>query len=129
MQDDIITDVKKSVKAKKLPKDTKKQKEEECMSKFNVSASQVSAGVEQLREANAQFKTALMQLESLEEKLNGMWDGEANDSFHTAFNNDKQQMAEFYNTIEKYAQVLEGIVKRYMQAEANNAEIAKTRSY
>lgn len=99
------------------------------MSKFVVDASQISNGVEQLKELNGQFKTAVAQLESLEQRLNGMWDGEANDSFHTAFNNDKGQMDVFYNTILNYAEVLGGIVTRYMQAEATNADLAKNRTY
>ena len=99
------------------------------MALIRVTATQLRTGADELEALNQQFRNAINQLESQEGTLNGMWDGEANNTFHTAFNNDKIQMTNFYNAIEQYVQKLNEIAARYSQAEAQNAEIAKTRNY
>lgn len=98
-------------------------------SRINVSTSKLRELASNLSQLNAQFRTAVTELEDYEGRLNGMWDGEANNTFHNAFNNDKIQMTNFYNGIERYVQVLNDIANRYDQAEANNAEIASARNY
>ncbi len=42
---------------------------------------------------------------------------------------DKQQMDNFYSTIELYAQKLEVILAKYVQGEQKNIEIANQRKY
>ena len=104
-------------------------KEEKKMSDFTVSINDLKVKVDTLRQLNAQFKSQVGELEATESNLNGMWEGEAKDTFHNAFTSDKTQMNNFYNAVEVYAQRLESIAARYAQAEANNVEIASERTY
>ena len=99
------------------------------MSDFTVSVNDLKTKVDTLRQLNAQFKSQVGELESPEANLNGMWEGEAKETFHNAFTSDKTQMNNFYNAVEVYAQRLEAIAQRYAQAEAANVEIAAERSY
>lgn len=99
------------------------------MSEFRVSVQELKTKVEALRSLNAQFKSSVGELESTENNLSSMWEGDAKAAFHNAFTSDKVQMDNFYNAIEVYAQKLETIMARYMQAEAANVEIATERKY
>lgn len=99
------------------------------MANIRVTAAELKAGAEALRSLNQQFKAAASELESTEGALNTMWEGEARNTFHRAFTSDKTQMTNFYNAIEVYAQRLEAAAAKYAQAEAQNTEIAATRSY
>lgn len=99
------------------------------MSDFTVSISDLKTKVDSLRQLNAQFKSQVNELESTEANLNGMWEGQARETFHNAFASDKIQMDNFYNAVEVYAQRLEQIAAKYAQAEAANVEIASERTY
>jgi len=99
------------------------------MPKINVAPQELISKANQLQQLNQRFFASVHQLESLEGALNRMWDGEANDSFHRAFQSDKVQMTNFYNAIQQYVQKLKEIAARYQQAEAINTDTAKTRTY
>lgn len=99
------------------------------MSRFRVSATELNAKAEQLRELNAQFRSEVSALEEQEQSLVGMWEGEAKNAFDQAFKNDKIQMDRFYNAIEVYAMRLESAAAKYAQTENQNVEIATTRNY
>ena len=58
-----------------------------------------------------------------------MLEGNAKTAFHNAFTSDKQQMDNFYTAIELYAQKLEVILAKYIQAENTNIELANNRTY
>lgn len=99
------------------------------MAEFRVSINEVQKKAEELRELNSQLRTAVSDLDGVETELVGMWEGQARDSFHTAFSNDKGQMENFSNVIEMFTQTLEGIAAKYAQIEAANVDIASTRNY
>ncbi|MBQ6787684.1 MAG: WXG100 family type VII secretion target [Lachnospiraceae bacterium] len=99
------------------------------MALIQVTAAELTTKANELRGLNGRFKSQVGNLESQEAALASMWEGEAKTAFHTAFNNDKTQMNAFYDLIEKYCQALETIAQKYGQAEAQNAEIASSRSY
>ena len=96
---------------------------------INVTASQLIAQAETLESLNTNFKQSVENLDATENALRGMWEGEANNAFHTAFQNDKTKMNNFYNAIEVYVMRLREIAARYQQAEATNTEIATNRTY
>ncbi len=96
---------------------------------IRVSASQLIAKANELKNLNAQFRSNIGELEATEETLRTMWEGEANDAFHNAFTSDKTQMTNFYNAIEVYVMRLLEIAAKYQQAEATNTEIANNRTY
>lgn len=99
------------------------------MSYFMVTASQIRAKAAELRENNEQLKAQITQLNEREGALGTMWEGEAKNAFHTAFQRDKVQMDNFYNAIAQYVAALESIAQKYEEAERQNTEIANTRSY
>lgn len=99
------------------------------MSEFRVDITEVVQKAEELRNLNSQLKASVTELESIETDLVGMWEGQARDTFHTAFTNDKGQMDNFVSTIEMFIQTLEAIASRYALAEMVNTETASTRTY
>lgn len=99
------------------------------MSQFSVTFQHLKSAIDTLTQLNSEFKTATGSLESTEAQLCSMWEGQARDTFDTAFKRDKVQMDNFYNAIQQYIQVLQETLARYQQAESQNADIASTRSY
>lgn len=99
------------------------------MALIRVTAAQLRAQAEALRNTNSNFKTQVGNLENQELSLKSMWEGEANDAFHAAFSRDKIQMDNFFNAIQQYAAVLENIAAKYEQAEQTNTSTATTRKY
>lgn len=99
------------------------------MALIRVTASQIRRTSEQLRNYNQSFDGQVKNLESSEGALNSMWDGQANDAFHTAFMNDKQYMNQFYQLINKYCQALDDIATQYENAEAMNTDTASRRNF
>lgn len=99
------------------------------MGQMVIGTTELKNKIEELRALNTQFKSAVSELENTEGALNGMWEGNAKDTFHNVFMNDKQQMDNFYSTIELYAQKLEVILAKYIQAENTNIETASQRTY
>lgn len=99
------------------------------MALIQVTAATLRSQAETLKQYNTQFKNTVSELESTEEQLNSMWDGEANTAFHNAFNNDKTQMNNFYNAIEMYVNALLNIAAKYQHAESVNTATATERKY
>lgn len=96
---------------------------------ITVNTATLRTKASELRQQNSQFKAQVDNLNTQESSLNSMWDGDANDAFHTAFQKDITQMNNFYNAIEKYASSLEEIAKQYDSTEQANQSIASTRKY
>ena len=99
------------------------------MAEFSVIVAELKAKADELDGLNQQFLSQTGTLEETEGALNGMWEGEAKNQFHTAFTNDITQMHNFYNAVAQYVTVLNNAVARYQQAEAQNIEIAQARTY
>ena len=83
----------------------------------------------ELKSRNNKCKNQISSLRSAESSLNSMWDGEANDAFHKAFNNDMIQLNNFFNAIEQYIAKLNQIAQSYDKAERTNVSTANTRKY
>lgn len=94
---------------------------------IRVTASQIRSTASQLRDYNVNFNNQVEKLQESETSLNSMWDGQANDAFHAAFNSDKEYMTKFYQLINKYCDALEQIAKEYETAENINTETATKR--
>ena len=99
------------------------------MAEIKVTSGELRNKAAELRSLNEQFKKAVEDLTANEQQLMGMWDGEAKEKFHTAYNSDKGQMDNFHQVIEKYCQALENNAAQYEQAEAKNINTAADRSY
>lgn len=99
------------------------------MGVIRVTATELRAKAEELAGLNNNLKTNVSDLEACEQNLATMWDGEAKNTFHQAFSNDKIQMTNFSTLIEKYVATLQSIAAKYEQAENVNANTASTRNY
>ena len=99
------------------------------MSAFTVTPATLKTKSEELNDLLARYKTCIERLVSYEASLNGMWDGDANDAFHSAFATDKGKMDQFATLITQYIEKLNAISARYMQTEQANTEIAANRTY
>lgn len=99
------------------------------MAMIRVTSAQLTAGASDLKNLNSSFKNAVNQLQNTEQALTAMWEGEAKEAFHSAFNQDKIQMDNFFNAIEVYVQRLEAAAVRYRNAENQNVNTANERKY
>ena len=99
------------------------------MAFFEVTSRELRNKAENLRGLNGQFRAKCNELDSQEQELCSMWDGQAKEAFLHAFARDKEQMLLFEKLIERYVEVMLEIAVRYEEAEARNAEIAASRSY
>lgn len=99
------------------------------MAEIKVTSGELRAKAAELRQTNSQFKKAVEDMTSSEQQLMGMWDGEAKDTFHQAYNSDVQQMNTFYQTIEQYCQTLEQAATQYENTEKKNQNTASSRTY
>lgn len=99
------------------------------MAFFEVTSRELRNKAENLRGLNGQFRAKCNELDSQEQELCSMWEGQAKETFHHAFARDKEQMLLFEKLIERYVEVMLEIAARYEEAEARNAEIASSRSY
>ena len=99
------------------------------MALIRVTAAQVRTTANQLRDYNNNFNSQVTRLQESEASLNSMWQGQANDAFHTAFTSDKEYMTQFYNLINKYCEALDQIATEYENAETMNTDTATKRSF
>lgn len=99
------------------------------MAEIKVTSRELHTKSEQLAKLNQQFHKAVEEMTSYEQKLMGMWDGEAKEQFHKAYTSDAKQMEEFFRTIEKYCQTLKQDAVEYEKAEKRNLQTASKRSY
>lgn len=97
------------------------------MESIRVTSSQIRKTKETLQSYNQNFQSQVTRLNESEQKLNGMWEGQAKEQFHSAFSSDKQYMDGFYKLINKFCEALEEIANEYDKAENLNIETAKKR--
>jgi len=98
------------------------------MAQFIVSPQTLQSKAQELSSLNARFKAAIETLQSQESSLNGQWDGDAHDAFHTAFTTDVQKLTTFYNAVTEYVQKLDAIAVEYSKAEQTNLSKASART-
>ena len=98
------------------------------MAQFMVTAAELRSKAEQLQQLNEQFKQLTSTLRDQENGLSGMWEGEARDTFRTAFQGSAGKMDDFSATIMQYVNGLQDIIRQYEQAEAKNVETATVKA-
>ena len=99
------------------------------MSYYEVTSGELRARAEEMRNLNGRFKSEEETLRGSEQNLKTMWDGEANEAFHSAFMHDASAMDMFHDAVDQYIEALLVIAERYEIAERKNAELARSRSY
>ena len=99
------------------------------MSKFSVTATELVSAANMLSEDNNQFRARVNDLVTCASELASMWEGEANNQFNTAFNNDQERWSEFAVLIDQYVEALNAVARAYAQAEETNVSTAATRTY
>ena len=65
------------------------------MAEIKVTSSVLRNKMSELQNLNSQYKSALQELRTVENTLASMWEGEAKETFHTAFTNGAAQMENF----------------------------------
>lgn len=80
--------------------------------------------ISQLTNLNSQFQSKVGELTSEQQRLDRMWDGEANTAFNQNFNKDKRQFDAFHSAIAEYVAKLKTIKENYENAETHNKQIA-----
>lgn len=99
------------------------------MSRFSVTASELNNVVNTLESDNQQFRARVSDLMNCAQELAAMWQGEANNRFNAALNNDQQRWAEFAALVDQYGEALANIIQIYSTAEQSNTSTATTRTY
>ena len=84
---------------------------------FTINTSEVTKKASEISNLLNSFKSQVENLTQTEGTLNGMWEGEAKETFHS----------EFQNNMQKYVTALQEIVQEYVKAENANLSTASTR--
>ena len=90
------------------------------MSFYQIDSKQLRTKKDELASLIQRF---LQEKESLcgnEVALRSMWEGEANDAFHSEFMRNAGRMDTFVKVIDQYVRVIESVANRYDMAEQNN---------
>lgn len=98
------------------------------MAAIQVTSQQLRDKAAELRNQNNTVRNQIENLRSQENSLSGMWEGEARDSFRSAFSTDIAKMTEFCAAIDQYAGALETIAAKYDEAETKNVALANART-
>lgn len=96
------------------------------MAEIKVTTSEVKNRAGELRQLNTQLKAKVEALTNRENRLAGMWEGDAKTAFHNAYMKDKAMFDQFAQLIDQYAQALEQIAQEYDAKEQQNVSIAGT---
>lgn len=96
------------------------------MAEFQVTSSTLKQKAEELKNLNNNFEKEVEALVAAQQKLNGMWEGDAKQAFDNAFNSDKGKMTQFKTGIDEYYSRLLTIISEYEQAEARNVNTANS---
>ena len=99
------------------------------MSKYSITAAEISNAAGALAENNNQFRARVSDLMNCAQELSSMWQGEANNRFNNALSTDQERWVEFAALIDQYVEALQQIVQIYSNAEQEAASTASTRSY
>ena len=97
------------------------------MAEIKVTPSVLRQKADALRALNSKFKSQVDKMIGIEQRLSDMWEGEARNAFHNAFNTDRQKMDRFAQNIELYVQALLRNAQKYEEAEQRNTNTATTR--
>lgn len=97
------------------------------MAEIRVTASELMNKASALRELNGNFQTQITNLETSEQTVTGMWEGEAKEEFNKYFVENKAKFDKFYQLVEKFCGAMEEIAKKYEQTEQVNVGLASTK--
>lgn len=81
----------------------------------------------ELRNQNKTLRNQIESLRTQENSLDGMWEGEAHDTFKKDFTKNMTRMDEFCAAIDAYANALDTIATKYENAENKNVGVATTK--
>lgn len=99
------------------------------MAEIRVTSAELRRKADELKNLNSQFRAKVDELVNCEGSLASMWEGDAKNAFHNAFNSDKTQWNNFHTLIEQYIVTLNNDAAEYDNKEALNVNIASSRKY
>lgn len=94
--------------------------------RIEVTSAQLRQRANQLEQLNNRYKGKINDLNEKEARLNGQWDGDANDVFHKTFMQNKGFLDKFSQIVDRYIAALRAAADEYDRAEAQAAGIATT---
>lgn len=94
-------------------------------STFGLNASEISNAITELTNDNAEFRSAVQELETTQSELKSMWQGDAYNIFNQYFEGNKGTWDTFAKTMDSYIETLSKILKAYETAEETNKETAR----
>lgn len=105
---------------KKMEKNKLAREEELHMSFYQVNNQNLRSGRDELRSLNEKLRMEKDNLNTCEVNLRNMWEGQANEQFHSSFVKSVSFLDAFYQLIVRYCEVIEIIADRYDTAEQKN---------
>ena len=90
------------------------------MSFYQVDSRQLRSRKDDLISLMQRFKQEKETLCAKENALRSMWEGAANEGFHTQFMKNAGQMDAFIDVVNQYINVMENVAGRYDMAEQRN---------
>lgn len=97
------------------------------MAEIKVTPQQLKDKASILEGLNSKFRSEVEKMVGYEATLASMWEGDAQQAFRKAFNDDKAKMEAFAINIDKYVLALREDAQRYETAENAATNIATTR--
>ena len=90
------------------------------MSFYQINSQQLRTKKEELAALLVRFMKEKENLCAVELSLGSMWEGAANENFHSQFMRNAGQMDSFSQLVNRYISVIETIADRYDMAEQKN---------
>lgn len=96
--------------------------------KFRVNTGTVRQKADSLEEFNTRFHNSVNALRDQNLNLGSKWEGDARTAFNNEFIKDMDKFDNFYTGIMKFVQALRTDCDNYDKTEAQNTQIASTRT-
>ena len=97
------------------------------MAEIKVTPRELRNKADTLEQLNRQFRQEVEKMVGYEQQLASMWEGDAQQAFRKAFNDDKLKMDRFALNIDKYVVALREDAQKYEESENKTTNIATTR--
>lgn len=90
---------------------------------ITINTSTLSKDIDKLKQQLRAISDDLVKMYQAVHILDGMWDGPANEAFNIQFNQDKDDMLELCNTVQKIIECMEYAKKEYDSCETEVGSI------
>lgn len=99
------------------------------MPRNTITPAHLTQVANMLAENNNQFRARVNDLMNAAQELAAMWQGDANNTFNNALNNDQERWVAFAALVDTYVETLRRIIETWHEVEGENIGIASRRTY